>query len=321
MRILTNAPVTIDHAEIRHAGYGVDWHGTGWTGIHLTVTNSKFQALDSGGTFHQRAIELYEPGSLVVEHSDFVDGQGIWMRAGTPSLVRVRYNEVSNIGRYPYPMTAGCCVQFLQLTELTVGAAEIAWNRVTNIYGQSDVEDIINLYKTSAASAASPVDIHHNLLDGSWPRTGNGASDTGSGAVIGDGGVGAHGIIRDNWVINVANVGVSISGGQDNHLLRNRVVSDGLAGAVPVVATWAQGFNVWDGYNTGQLANVDAVDNTSALIRPDGRADWWIPGCTPASACTGNVHGPTPTAALEQAERDNFAAAAVAAGITIGADW
>jgi hypothetical protein len=303
-----------------HAGQGVDWAGTNTTGVNLTVINSKFTATNPGGTFRQRAIELYAPASLVVERSTFTDGQGIWMRAGTPSVIRVRFNEVRNIGRYPYPMTAGCCVQFLQLTEGASAVTEIAWNRITNIYGQSDVEDNINLYKWSG-SQASPVDIHHNLIDGSWPRTGNGASDTGSGIVVGDGGIGRWGNVHDNWVINVANVGVSISGGQDNHLYNNRVVSDGKAGTVAVAATWAQGMNVWDGYNTGATARIDGHHNSIALLRPDGRADWWVPACNPAPACTGNVNLPTPTAATEQAERDNFAAAVVAAGHTIGADW
>lgn len=303
-----------------HAGQGIDWAGTNTTGVRLTVTNSKFTATNHGGSFRQRAIELYEPASLIVERSTFTDGQGIWMRAGTPSLIRIRFNEVRNIGRYPYPTTAGCCVQFLALTELTSSSTEIAWNRITNVYGQSDVEDNINMYQ-ALGTQSNPIDIHHNLIDGSWPRTGNGSNDTGSGIGTADAGIGRWINVHDNWIINMSNAGIGVGGGQDIHVYNNRIVSDGKAGAVQVVSTWGQGITVWDAYNVGAHARIDAYNNTSAFIRPDGRADWWLPACSPASACTGNVHGPTPTAALEQAERDLFAAAATAAGHTIGANW
>jgi len=317
VKITTTAAVTINRATIHHAGVAI----TAPSGANLTLTNSTVQAT-SVASANQRVWEINSPVSVVVEHNNIFDGQGFWNGSGTPGTMRFRYNEVKNIGRYPHPATANCCVQFVQMDSVTSPGIEIAWNRITNTYGQSDVEDNVNMYKTSGTDSAHPIDIHHNLVDGAYPRSGDATNPnfTGGGLLLGDSGFGAHGIIHDNRVINTADYGVAISGGQDNHLYNNRIVSDiNAAGTTsPVMATWAQGIIVWDTHSLGNMTNDTAYNNVSALIRPDGRADWWLPNCTPLTACTGNVNGPTPTAALEQAERDGWAADLAAAGLTVG---
>ena len=121
--------------------------------------------------------------------------------------------------------------------------------------------------------------------------------------LLGDDG-GSHGRIHDNWVINTANYGVAIVGGSNNHLYGNRVVSDGKAGNTAVSSTFAEGIALWDASGTGGMSNDTAHDNAAALVRPDGRADWWMPACNPSTACTGNMNLPISTGATEQAERD-----------------
>lgn len=317
VRIATTAPVTLDHATVQHVGYGIQ---SGVGGVQLTVTNSKITAADPGtASVIQRAINLNSPASLIAEHNNLTDGQGIWIGSGTPSVVRIRYNEVRNIGRYPHSTSNGCCVQFAQLTSVTSPGVEIAWNRTTNLYGQSEVEDNVNFYQSSGSDAAHPIDVHHNLFDGAWPRSGDGSSFTGSGALLGDAG-GSNGNIHDNRVINTANIGFAVVGGSNNHLYGNRIVSDMRSGSTVVSATWSQGMSVWNPDNATMI-NDDAYDNSVALLRPDGRADWWLPACDPSTACTGNVSLPPPDGAAEQAERDGFAVDAANAGVAMGPDW
>ena len=106
VRIQTTAAVTLDHATIRHAGIGIQ--GT-VNGINLTVRHSKLTALNTGGTFDQRALRVASPSTVVLEQNDLIDGHGVIIDGGTPSVVRVRYNDVVNVGRYPHPMVNGNC--------------------------------------------------------------------------------------------------------------------------------------------------------------------------------------------------------------------
>ncbi len=323
--INTTAPVTLDHATIRHAGEGI--RAVVYSDVQLTVTNSKFQALNPGTPSDQRAMYLYKPASLIAEHNSFQDGHGIFIGGNgqTVSPIRIRYNTSLNIGHYSEP---GCCIQFAQFNRVISPAAEIAWNKITNIYGQSQIEDTVNMYMSSGTGVANPIDIHNNLVDGAYPDSGDGSDFTGGGLLLGDGdvtAVGNYGIIHDNRVIGSTNYGVGVAGGHDNHLYNNRVVSDMKAeNGTTVGSTFGQGVTLWDSYNrgAGSMTNSNAYNNTSGWVRPDGRANWWLPGCDPAGACTGNVAMPDPiTSATEQAERDAWAAEVAGAGLTIGPNW
>jgi hypothetical protein len=313
VRIATTAPVTLDHAEVRHAGEGVN----GSTGARLTIINSRFQALDPKVPASQRAVGLYQPTSLVTEHNALADGHGIYVNGDNRpvSMIRIRYNSATDIGRYAPP---DCCIQFAQFDKVTTPAAEIAWNRVTNAYRRSTTEDSINMFKSSGQDAAHPIDIHHNLMSGAYPRDGDGRDYAGGGIIAGDGG-GNYIAIHHNRVVSNANYGVAIVGGHDNHLYANRLVSDGRAdNGSRVVAPYAQGISLWNPEH-GTMTNDDAHDNVVGWVRPDGRADWWLPACNPSSACTGNTRLPDPvTPAVEQGERDAWAHEARADGLTVG---
>ena len=316
--IATTAPVTLDRATISHKGEGI----TGDGHAQLTVKNSKFLALSTGSQIaDQRHIYLYKPVSLRVENNSMVDGHGILINAdwSPVSRVTVRYNTATNLGRH----AADDYIQFLQLDKVVAGSAEIAWNRVTNVKGQSSVEDIISLHSSFGRDAAHPIDIHHNMLSGAYPLTGNGFGYSGGGIMVGDGGRGNHVRVHHNRIVSSANYGVSIVGGYDNHAFSNRLASDGRdeTGA-RVSATFSQGLALWDIEESGSMTNVDQRDNVVGWVRPDGRADWWLPACMPSGACTGNVSMPGEiTAATEKAEQTAWASEIKASRFTVGTNW
>jgi hypothetical protein len=319
VRISTTQLVILDHATIRHTGIGALW---GVAGTRLRSYDSTYQALDPGtGPHDQRAVKVLEPAEFIFENNRLIDGQGILVNVNhrtIPSPMQVRYNDVLNLGRYP----PAELIQFIQLTLGDTPAAtgpDIAWNRVTNLFGQSQVEDNINVFD-SEGTVATPIDIHHNLVDGGYPTTVTGGY---SGCGINAEAHSAWVRIHDNTVIGTTNCGLGLHGGHDNHEYANRVVSDGRNEAGQLLTAANIGMSLWNIGSEPEWANNRMTDNTVGWIRNNAgtpvRNDWWMPDCAPAGSCIGNVSLPNPIDATdEQAERDAWEAARAAAGVTVG---
>jgi parallel beta-helix repeat protein len=320
--INTTSPVTLDNMLVRHTGQGVV---AGVSGVQLTVTNCVFERRNPSATLtgqQGRAILLTNLASLIVEHSHFANGNGIWIGTSGTVTGRVRYNRCWNVGHYGL---SDCCIQFFQAdgsSGMTLGGFEIGWNHTTNYHGQSQIEDNVNLYQVSGASG-NPIDVHHNLIDGAYATSSNGDGYTGGGILCGDEG-GSWVTIRDNWVIGTSNYGVSITGGSNNTLDGNTVVSDSLTqdGTTLHSPTFGTGAVAWDASSAGNMTNITVTDNTSGWLRRTGvgsateRSDMWFPE---ADVDTGNTSmSGTIDAADEQAARDAWEAARVVAGVTVG---
>jgi hypothetical protein len=179
------------------------------------------------------------------------------------------------------------------------------------------------MFESGGVSDSQIINIHHNMIDGAWPRSGNGDGYAGGGILIGDNYTPAAspGFIHShhNRVINTANYGLSMTGGHDNHMYNNRVVNDGRNQAGVMVSThYSTGIVLWDAQNLGNMVRVDAKDNAAGHIRTDGRSDFWLPACDPSAACTNNASLATPTNTLEQAERDAWAAELASNGLAVG---
>jgi hypothetical protein len=319
VRIATRSRVVLDNVEIHHAGTGI---AEAVGGVDLVVTNSRFQATDPGRDVKQRAIDLDGPDSLVAEHNDLVDGMGIWVGSGTAHLkamkpLRVRFNDAVDIARFGDP---DCCVQFFQADKIRA-AGDVSWNRVVNHYGRSNVEDNINLFKSSGTGRGAGVfRVHHNMLAGAYAERGNGAGYTGGGIMTGDGG-GSYITVSDNRVAGTSNYGVAIVGGHDNQLLRNRVINDGRTeNGTRHGPGFAVGIPLWRAGSASTGPRAWAKDNVVGWEKPSGsRNDTWMPSCNPVSSCTGKstVRGDI-TAATERAELTGWSAAVNAAGLRIG---
>jgi hypothetical protein len=87
-----------------------------------------------------------------------------------------------------------------------------------NITGESNAEDLINIYKSSG-TADDPIQVNNNKLFGS------GTSPSGGGILLSDQG-GSHQIAENNILVNPGQYGIGIGGGRYNTLRNNRVYSD-----------------------------------------------------------------------------------------------
>jgi len=315
--IMTTAAVTLDGVTIRHEGEAV----TGEEGAQLTVQNSKFVALDPAEEpADQRNVYLNHPAYLVFENNSLMYGHGVLINGqnSQTDYIRIRYNTATDLGRY----APSEYIQLVQFDKVVSGSAEIAWNTMINTYGQSVVEDAINMYQSSGLDADNPIDIHDNLLIGIYPRDGSGDDFTGGGIIAGDQG-GNYTTIHHNRVVSSANYGVSIAGGQENHAYENRLVSDGLADTgAKVSAPYSQGVVLWNATGAEEPTNNSIRDNVVGWVRPDGRADWWCAAYVPRTACSPNKPLPGKIGpAAEQAEQDSWWANVQEAGHVIGPDW
>lgn len=144
---------------------------------------------------------------------------------------------------------------------------EIAWNQVINEVGKSRVEDNINMY-LSSGTAASPILIHDNYIDGAYSiapwMTGTtedanytyGWGYAGSGMVLGDGlgtvpaDTSAFIEAYNNQVVGTRK-GISVAAGHDINVHDNYLLDDGYLPDGQYSATMTSGMSVYDGYNSG----------------------------------------------------------------------
>lgn len=89
----------------------------------------------------------------------------------------------------------------------------IAYNYFSEPLGDSAVDDIINLYKSTGAT------VEHNYLIGGGPST------TGGGILLGDN-MGDNQTASHNICINCGQYGIAIAGGTNNRIKDNIIVGD-----------------------------------------------------------------------------------------------
>jgi hypothetical protein len=204
--ISTTAPVTIINSFVQHAGRGI-WAPN--TGTQLTVKNSTFTAITpSTSNPEQQVVNAWEPLSLTVEHNNLNYGHGIQVSTATYNVYQtttlsISYNNFTNIGKLSQP---GIYQGAVHLDKVTAPDGKILWNRVTNSYGSSWGEDIIAV-ANSKGNAGHLLEVGHNLVNGAYPFSGNGASYTGGAIDLEDI---AGGYIKCNncYVRNYTNNGI-----------------------------------------------------------------------------------------------------------------
>jgi hypothetical protein len=302
--IATAQPVTLSRATVVAKGYGlVD----SVAGVRLTVLDSVFTQQNPGAVVDHRAVALTKGVAAVdIEHNSFSDGDGIWIASPTSSAltingVKVDYNVATNIGRYPNPKDFGCCVQFLQFTQVTVPGAEVGWNKVTNIKGQSGVEDNINFYQ-AGGTPTNRTNVHHNLIDGAYPTTNN-TSFTGGGINLGD--AGDHDNYgHDNTVVSTTNYGMGLSAA-GNYSANDLLVNDGAeqVSAFGQAVIAFQSVTPPGAHSTGDKYNWHR-STTDTTQYP----------CYQSQYCSGGILVTT----TEQQARDAWETARVSASIIVG---
>jgi hypothetical protein len=316
--IATTQAVTFSRVTIKHKGFGIFSQSHR---ANLTVLDSTFIAQPDSSPVEQLDIYAYMPTVFIVENNQFTDGHGVTVNGNndTTSPFRIRYNNFNNVGKYNAP---NCCIGAIHTDKVLAPGGQISWNRVTAVSGQSVSEDAFGIYLTNGV-AGNALEISHNLVNGSYPYSGDGAGFTGGAFDFGDGG-GSWTYGHDNTAVNYTNNGFMIPSG-DNVTHSNSVaVYDGKAGiddsGPTVVSVYGAGFTTWHNPSYPVTTNASVLGSSAGHLRLNGiweRSDFYLPPCGGCNY-SGNSSLGTVNAATEQAVVNNFEASVISAGVTIG---
>lgn len=330
VEIRTNQPVIIQNANIRSAGTLIDAYAG--MAVNLTVKNTSGYGLNPNvkGMQGGRFLDVYGFTNIDVEHCYLENTCGIYLEKylgnhTASQTFTIKYNVARNIngklsdGNGGYLSTPGNdphYVQFFQTNGLqSMVGAEVAWNEVTNVAGQSLVEDNISIFDTTG-TRKNPILIHDNFIDGAYPI--NAASDndfTGGGIMLSDLGS-AYVSAYNNQIVDTTNYGMAISSGHNNAIFNNRIISSGELPDGTPVPTQNIGLYIWNQNGESGFTNNVAYGNTIAWTTPNGNNDSWTPD---AASYTGNNDTDTTvTPSAAQAELATFQAKLTKASITVG---
>ena len=170
--------------------------------VHITA-NQLGNSKDVG-------ILLYNCYNVTVDHNNISNvSTGVYVVNSPNGGIIITGNQFKNMVG---PMPRGQFVQFN-----TVGGANnaITYNKGENVYGSSNPEDAINLYKSNG-TASSPIQVI-----GNWIR-GGGPSATGGGIMLGDTG-GSYEVAANNILVDPGQYGMAIAGGDHMSITNNQI--------------------------------------------------------------------------------------------------
>lgn len=296
---------------------------------HLTVRNSRGYGVNPNifGRAPGRFLAIQSFADLVIENNYLENTAGIyahrWVGGGT---IKIRFNRIRNVvglwsdgeGSWLTGAKQFSIAQFVQFNDVnSISGAEIAWNEVINTAGQSRVEDVISMYKSSGTSS-SPIAIHDNFIMGAYPALPSEHPFSGGAIMLGDGGGGNQSAFR-NQVVSVTNYGIAISGGSNNAIEDNRVISSGALLDGTLMSAANVGIYIWN-QASAPFSNNSGTGNLVGYLRNgvNGpvRNDWWVPD---AASWQGNTRfsGPISTA-TELSEYELWVAKHSDASVHIG---
>lgn len=296
VRIATTQPVTIVDSTIQGSGDLV----TAAEGANVTIERTTI----TGGA--GRAFTSFGFKSVTIRNCTITGTTGIRLDNAAPAAtILVTRNRVRNIQEADYNTV------FFQTAHVTTTTSfEVSWNEVVNEWGETGVEDNVNLFASTNGR------ILNNYIEGSypWQADPNSASGghSGSGIMVGDFAGGGH-EVAFNQVIDTTNAGIGVAGGNGNSVHDNRVIADGrLDDGTPLPATNV-GIVIFGG-----ATNSTATSNTVGWLRPDGtRADTYIDGGA-GSSISGTTALATVNRAAEAAEWQRWLDKLAVNGILVG---
>jgi nitrous oxidase accessory protein NosD len=150
--------------------------------------------------------------------------------------------------------------QFVQFNNST---GRIVNNKLENIFGQSNPEDAINIFKSNGTQD-NPI-----LITGNWIR-GGGPSKSGGGIMLGDNG-GSYQVASDNILVNPGQYGMAVAGGSSMTISNNVIFGKQQAFTNVGLYAWAQ---------AGQsCSNITIGGNRVNWTKSDGTSNnWWNGG-------------------------------------------
>jgi hypothetical protein len=322
--ISTTQPVIIENSIIESTATGPTDHLLRASGAaNVTIRRCTFNgpsAFPNGGW--GRAI-WFSGGftSAVIENNTINRTGGIYLQqCVSGATIRVRFNKGRN-GQSD--ISGGTVRQFCQLNNNhNASQILIEWNEVINEPGKSRSEDVFSIFNTSYAV------LRNNYVQGGWAYPLSFTPSRGSGMLVSDVPQGHHNQAYDNQIIGITNVAMGITGGHDNSIYNNTVVSDGKAPDGTILTNANNGVVCYDYYNNPSVFYNNKVYGNKignmgyrngALVR----VDEWCPGAAnnvPADNTFYYGNHSTPiTKADEDAEWPKWLAKIAAAGVTIGA--
>lgn len=330
--IATSDPVVIENSVIRSWGNLIetsadaatvtvrDTFGYGITPYLADRHAGRF--LDAEGYASVTVENNYLQGTSGILIADYVGDH----TAG--QTVKVIGNVVRNIdgrirdgsGGFTNDMNPDDYAQFVQLANsIELRNAEIAWNEVVNIPWESQVEDIISIYATTA-TPDSPLRIHDNYIQGGYSADpGADAEFSGGGIMLSDNG---SAWIRayDNQVLETTNYGIAITSGHDNLFYDNRIISSGLLPDGTQVAAQNVGALIWNANAETTFTNNSGYGNYIGWMQGYNRNDTWTPDATVWSDTLGWPDGVEISLDATTAEWALWQQKLAANVVTIGAD-
>ena len=263
------ADVWVDDCEIGPTSdVGVQIQGAGATGIR--VTNSFIHTEHSGASGMNSGLGVFVssgPSNVLIQGNRMERSESHVYTTGGTSDVRVIGNYMLNpLG--PFPRGQG--VQFDTTTGGEISDNFVECNPEKPTQGESDAEDIVNLYKSSNVKVA------RNYLRG-------GDSDSGCGVLVGDDGGDGH-VIEQNVIIRTSQCGIGVASGQGHVIDANKVLDPSFPGG-----SGNTGIYVWNQYPSA-CANISVTNNVVRNKRPDGtHSPYWDGGNCGTIQESGNV--------------------------------
>jgi hypothetical protein len=173
-------------------------------------------------------------------------GAGVYAEDCHQGQIRVMYNQMQNM-KGPYPHA-----DFIQFDRVYGTYNRICYNKLENIYGQSNPEDGINTYMSTGTSA-DPIYIIGNEIRGGGP------SITGSGICVGDNG-GSYQVVESNILVSSGYGGIDCAGGNNMQILNNTIYSPSYS---------------WSGFGLGSNNFASAPSYSNKIT---GNKVYWIAG-------------------------------------------
>lgn len=157
--------------------------------------------------------------------------------------------------------------QFVQFNNVTGAGNEVSGNKGENFAGESNPEDLVNMYGSSGTSV-SPILIKNNMFRGGGP------SGSGGGIIAGDYN-GSYITIDGNTLLNPGQYGIAIAGGNNNVVTNNKIFSKQFTWSNIALYIWMQG-------GATSCANNTIKGNRAAWVNKNGVSNvaWNAGNCT-----------------------------------------
>jgi hypothetical protein len=197
--------VVIENSEIGPCGKkGIDILNSS----HITINNNHIHDAVAEGIMSYSSHDIAVDSNVI---ENVQSGYEMWKtRDGNLSFTN---NFVKNVSRGN--KNGGNVVQ---IAFVHAGGIRVTDNIAVNILGQSNPEDLINVY-SSDGTPDDPIQIKRNRFNGGGPRLSSG------GIILGDQG-GSYQIAEDNILVNPGQYGLQIGGGHHHTFRNNLVYSD-----------------------------------------------------------------------------------------------